>query len=89
MKIVRRPLPSDYPAPALALHEMAHVFQSDEVLYDVALRETAPPRGPGPTPPSILGAASRNPPRFKWWRDRGRFGSNYGANPLTFGCPGG
>jgi hypothetical protein len=78
-----------YPVLTLALHETAHVFQADEVIYDEALREYGASRWARAHAPSLLGPASRNPPRFKWWRDRGQFGSNYGANPLTFGWPGG
>jgi hypothetical protein len=76
-----------YPALALALHETAHVFQADEILWDEQLREYGAWLWANAHAPLILGTKSAKARRFNWWRDLGQFGSNFGGNPLTFGWP--
>lgn len=73
-----------------SLHETAHYFQSDDVLYDLAGRELGASRWVSAHGPAILGTERKNRPvEFLPWRDRDQFGSNLGGDPQTFGWPGG
>lgn len=71
------------------LHETAHYFQSDEILYDDAAREYGASRWAKAHGPELLGTRRRGQALpFDQWRDRDQFGSNYGADPNTLVWPG-
>lgn len=72
-----------------ALHETAHYFQSDEVLFNPSLREYGATQWEKAHSRRILGTHKRKAyARYNQWRDREQFGSNYGGSPLTFVWPG-
>jgi hypothetical protein len=72
-----------------ALHETAHVFQSDEVLRDPVGRERLACQWTRAHAPTILGTArKRVRVSYDSWRDRGQFGMNFGGDPTSFGWPG-
>jgi hypothetical protein len=78
-----------YAALTRALHETAHVFQSDVVLSDTSLREVGASGWAKAHGPAILGTAKRNAAvPLDAWRDRAQFGENWGGDPTIFGWPG-
>jgi hypothetical protein len=71
------------------LHETAHYFQSDDMLYKLEARELGASKWANAHGPSILGTAKKDHPvEFAQWRDRDQFGANYAGDPRTFGWPG-
>jgi hypothetical protein len=77
-----------YAALTHALHETAHVFQTDEVLRDASLREQGACQWAKAHAPQILGTARRKAAvPYDAWRDRDQFGRNFGQDPTTFGWP--
>jgi hypothetical protein len=71
------------------LHETAHYFQSDDMLYDLERRELGASRWATAHGPEILGTGTQDgSAKFVQWRDRDQFGANYGGDPQTFGWPG-
>lgn len=72
-----------------SLHETAHFFQSDEVLFNDSLREYGATQWEKAHSRRILGTRKRKAyARYNRWRDRDQFGTNYGGNPVTFTWPG-
>lgn len=72
-----------------ALHETAHYYQSDDMLYNLEGRELGASKWANAHGPSILGTGKKDHPvEFVQWRDRDQFGSYYAGDPQTFGWPG-
>ncbi|MGZ5320947.1 MAG: hypothetical protein ACXWFN_05775 [Solirubrobacterales bacterium] len=70
------------------IHEMAHYFQSDEVLRDTSLREFGATQWEKAHSRVLLGTRKhRVNARYNRWRDRDQFGPRFGQNPLTFRWP--
>lgn len=71
------------------LHETAHYFQSDAVLYDTVGREYGASRWAKAHGPALLGTRRRGrAAAFDAWRDRDQFGPNFGTDPTTLYWPG-
>jgi hypothetical protein len=70
------------------IHEMAHYFQSDEVLRNTSLREFGATQWEKAHTRVLLGTRKHKVnARYNRWRDHDQFGPRFGQNPLTFRWP--